>query len=183
MKKILIVLTVVLFTACGNKIKFGENSDSISKAKETLVDKFGADAYYTNIIINDTEQGSILNVTVTEKPSSLKMEEWNYFQGSWKQKSDITLELAKGTKAEDFMFKLDKSIVNFELLGKLVEESKEKVAKEKNMEVVTELITINAPDNGDLENMSYFISTKPESGGTKFTFRYKMDGKLDKFDY
>lgn len=183
MKKIILGLATLVFIACGKVIKLGENASSVNSAKEELNDKFGKDAYYTSISINDTEHGSILAATVTENPSSLKMGGWTYFQNSWKQNSEITLELSEGSEVEDFMFQIKDGIVNFDLLGKLVEQSKEKVAKEKSIDVVTELISISAPNNGDFEKMKYYITTTPESGGTIFRFWYKMDGSLEKFDY
>ncbi len=183
MKKIILGLATLAFIACGKTTKLGENASSINSAKEKLDDKFGKDAHYTSITITDTEHGSILAATVTENPSSLKMGDWAYFQNSWKQNSEITLELSEGSKAEDFMFQIKDGIVDFDLLGKLVEQSKEKVAKEKSIDVVTELISINAPNNGDFEKMRYFITTIPENGGTTFKFWYKMDGSLENFDY
>lgn len=51
------------------------------------------------------------------------------------------------------MFQLNK-IVNFDTLIKVVEESKKKVIEEKNIkDVKVELISINAPNNGDFNSM------------------------------
>ncbi len=183
MKNFLLTIIALTLISCGSKTKFGENSVSILEAKKELTDKFGQGAFYTDLSINDTDQGSIISVTVTKAPSSLKMEAWSLFQGRWTQNSEITLELSEGAKAEDFMYTLEKNSVDFDLLGKLVEQSKEKVKNEKNIEVVTELISIAAPNDGNFKNMMYYITTKPKSGGTTFSFWYKMDGSLDKFDY
>lgn len=185
MKNIIFALIALTFVGCGNKKKtFAENASSIADVKEALIDKFGKDAYFTNIFVSDAESGSLLTATTTSDPSSLKMESWSCFQGNWKQDSEITLELSgDDVKAEDFMFQLDNDVVDFALLGKLVEQSKEKLTKEKNIETVTRKIFINAPDDGDFEDMTYYIINEPKSGGTSFSFHYKMDGTLEDFSY
>ena len=184
MKNLFLAFIVCIsIVGCGGETDFGENSGTIKKVKDLLVDKFGEGAFYTSIRINQTDHGSIVSATVTEDPSSLKMEEWNHFQGKWDQTSEVTLEISGGAKAEDFMYVLNKDLISFDLLGKLVDQSKEKLNKEKNIDAVTDLIMINAPKDGDFSTMKYYINLKPRSGGTTFTFSYNMDGTLDDFDY
>ena len=111
------------------------------------------------------------------------MTEWNYANGSWDQISDVTLELSSSAKAEDFMFQLNK-VIDFDIMGKIVEDSKKKVIEEKGVaDVRVKNIYIKAPNNGDFNSMKYFITISPKNGGTNFNFWYKMDGTLDKFDY
>ncbi|SNR16265.1 hypothetical protein [Tenacibaculum jejuense] len=186
MKKIIYTLALIVLISCGKEKRFTENADSIKELQTLLADEFGKDAYYTSIsIINSsTSSGDIINTTQTSDPASLKMGEWNHFQGKWTQSSEVTLELSEGAKAKDFMFKLDDSVINFKLLGDLVEKSKEKVKEEKKIdEVIVSSIYMNAPNNGDFEKMEYFITIKPKNGGTSFDFWYKLDGTLRKFDY
>lgn len=183
MKKIIYTLILVVCFSCGKKQNFAKDASSIQLFKKELTDKFGEDAYYTSISLTHTLSGDILGVTQTENPSSLKMGEWSYLMGKWTQNSDITLELSQGSKAKDFMFKLDGSTVKFDLLGKLVEQSKEKVIKEKKVkEVVVKSIFINAPDHGDFNKMEYYITVAPKEGGTSFDFWYTINGTLRKFN-
>ena len=52
---------------------------------------------------------------------------------SWKQNSEIILEVPEGAKASDFMFQLDEKI-NLKKLGELVETSKQKLTAEKSID-------------------------------------------------
>ncbi len=186
MRKIIYTLVVLAFVSCSKEQKFAENADSIKQLETVLADKFGKDAYYTSITLSNsgTSSGDILSVTQTEDPSSLKMGEWNFFQGKWTQSSEVTLELSQGAQAKDFMFQLDGNTVKLDVLGKLLEESKEKVTSEKKIEEVeVTSVFMNAPNNGDFSAMEYFITIKPKNGGTSFDFRYNLDGTLIKFDY
>ena len=81
------------------------------------------------------------------------------------------------------MFQLDK-IINFNIIGRIVEESKIKILNEKGIEEVrVDNIFIKVPADGNFDKMKYFITISPKDGGTDFNFWYKMDGTLDKFDF
>lgn len=183
MKHLFYLLAItILLTSCNNKKSY-EDKESLSELKDELISKFGENAYYTKLNITNNEYGSVVGVSQTENPSSLKMTEWNYTNGSWNQISDVTLEISGEAKAEDFMFQLNK-VIDFDILSKAVEEAKKKIISEKNIEEVrVENILINAPNDGNFNSMKYFITISPNSGGTDFNFWYKMDGTLDKFDY
>jgi len=183
MKKIIYILILTAFCACGKSGATIESADALNQLKKELISKFGSDAHYTSLNILNSGGGSILNVSQTNDPSSLKMTEWSQVYGSWTQNSDITLEISGKAKAENFMFQLDK-IVDFNVLGKSLEAAKKKVMEEKGIkEVAVKNILINAPNDGNFKSMKYFITLEPKTGGTSFDFFYNMDGTLDKFDY
>lgn len=183
MKKLIYVLFTVILISCGKGKSTFEDRASLEDLKKELISKFGENAFYTSLSITNSDHGGIVTVSQTNDPSSLKMSDWHYFQDKWEQKSEITLEISGGAKAEDFMFQLNK-IVNFDTLIKVVEASKKKVIEEKKIkDVKVELISINAPNNGDFNSMEYYITIKPKQGGTQFSFWYNMDGSLRKFDY
>jgi hypothetical protein len=180
-KYLVVAASLVLFS-CGNgKKDFAENAASISALEAELKSEFGDDAYYTSISIVGTDYGSILSVTETSDPSSLKMADWTYGNGAWTQSSEITLELSGG-KAEDYMFKIGDKI-NFETLGKIVDDAKSILKKEKEIDAKVSTILINAPDNGDFSSMEYFLNLEPATGGTTFRFEYTLEGELIKYDY
>ncbi len=183
MKKIIYIPILLLVLSCNNKSKSYEDKASLTELKKELISKFGENAYYTKLTISNADYGSIIGVSQTGNPSSLKMTEWNFVNGSWNQISDVTLELSSGAKAEDFMFQLNK-IIDFDIMAEIVEQSKKKIIEEKGItDIRVENINIKAPNNGDFNNMKYFITISPRNGGTDFNFWYKMDGTLDKFDY
>lgn len=182
---ILAVATTVLFIACGgNSSNHEATAEGFSNIEKDIKAKFGNNAYYTNlsILYNETIGNSIA-ITVAEKPETLQMGEWTQSQGSWKQTSDITIEIPKGTKASDFMFQLNETI-NLEKLGELVEKSKVQLTKEKKLESPKlYLATIKFPKNGAVDKTEYLVMLQPENGGTTFTYQYALDGNLISMDY
>jgi len=109
--------------------------------------------------------------------------QWSMTQGKWQQTSEVTLEVPEGTKATDYMFQLGNDI-NLSKLGELVEKSGEQLKAEKNLENPTlHMASINYPKNGDLSIAKYTVMLKPESGGTTFSFFYKLNGELIEMDY
>ena len=109
-----IIATAVMITliSCGGGV--GDQpakAEGFGSIEKVIKSKFGEDAYYTDLIIMDIKGiGNTIVATVTDDPESLKMGEWNLAQGSWNQRSEITLELPEGTKAVDFMFQLNENI-------------------------------------------------------------------------
>ena len=140
-------------------------------------------AYYTDLNISyNTSIGNIVGVTVTKAPESLTMGQWNFVQNTWKQNSEITLEVPVESKAADFMYQLNDKI-NLSKLGELVEKSIKQLKEDKNIEnPILSMAFIKFPKNGDRSNTEYAISLKPETGGTTFSFYYTLNGDLIKKD-
>jgi len=154
-----------------------------------LISKFGADAYYDLIYIgnslpaNRPGGGIWIQVNVTQKPESLKMEEWAYNSHSgWTQTSDITVEIPDDTDMKEFLFQL-KGKFDLKKVGEMVESSSKKLADEKNLKnsVMNSAVlnTLRSP----ISETRVFIDMTPENGGTKFGFRYDLDGNLEDFSY
>ncbi len=160
------------------------NAKDFKAIEEEIKNEFGTDAYYTDLSIGYEEQiGIYVATTVTEKPESLEMGEWNMSQNSWQQSSIVTLEISEGSKASDFMFQLGDKI-NLEKLGELVEKSRSQLTKEKDIEnPALNLAYISFPDNGDYSKAQYVVTLNPENGGTSFSFSYDLEGGLIKMDY
>ena len=134
MKALKFIILVIMLTSCvrglGNEpaTKIG-----FTEIEKGIKDKFGNNAYYTNLLISyDKSIGNIVSVTVTKKPSSLKMGRWNQSQGSWKQNQDISIEVPDGSKASDFMFQLNEHL-NLKKLGELTEKSSKQLTTEKTL--------------------------------------------------
>ncbi len=185
--KTTLIASIVIFSlhSCGGGTsKQPANAEGFTAIEKELKDKFGDNAFYTDIHISqDDRLGNMVTLTVTEDPESMKMGQWNLVQDSWTQTSEISLEVPEGSKAADFMYQLDDTI-NLPKFGELVEKSIARLAEEKNIEN-PKLFSgaINYPKNGDISDMEYSISLKPESGGTTFRFSYKLNGELIKMDY
>lgn len=170
--------------SCGGISKHAATAAGFAAIESELNDKFGEDAYYTDVkIVYIDGYGNSIDVTVTEKPESLKMGQWNQAQNSWKQSSEVTIEIPEGTKATDFMFQLNEKI-NLKKLGELIEKSSEQLTAEKDIDnPMLNIAFIDFPDNGDISKAEYYISLEPENGGTKFSFTYKLNGELIKMNY
>ncbi len=189
MKKIkliaIVVVTITSLISCGGGIsKQPANAEGFGAIEKEIKNKFGENAYYTDLAITYNKSiGNIISVTVTDNPESLKMGEWNLSQNIWKQSSEITLEVPKGSKAADFMFQLNEKI-NLTKLGELVEKSSSQLTAEKSIENPTlSMAFVKFPKNGDFDKTEYTVMLKPENGGTTFTFFYTLKGELIKMNY
>ena len=180
---ILTILSSVLlcFTQCS--LGSSSKTDNLSDIEKDLKAKFGANAYYTQIaIVNDKTVGSILNVTVTAAPSSMKMEQWSQMRGDWQQTANVTMEFDGGAP-EEFMFDLNKD-ASMAKMTELVAQSKKKLADEKQISnPFLKMLTIISPTNGTKEETKYQITLEPENGGTNFNFIYNLAGQLIDFSY
>ena len=179
------LVSIFITTSCGGNSSNQEaTATGFSEIENQIKEKFGNDAYYTDLSILFIEGiGNAISVTVTESPESLKMGQWDLSQNTWTQRSEVTLEVPENSQAKDFMFQLNETI-NLKKLGELVEQSKAKLTKEKNLENPTlSIASVIFPDNGDLSKAKYSISLKPENGGTTFSFFYTLTGELEKMDY
>lgn len=184
--KLLVALLIAMtLMACGNETsKQSADAEGFEVIENELKNKFGKDAYYTDLsIMYDKSIGNMVVVTVTENPESLKMGQWNLSQDTWRQSSEISLQVPSGSKASDFMFQLNDKI-SLSKLGELVEKSTKQLITEKNLDNPTlSIANVKFPKNGDLSKAEYSINLEPEHGGTTFSFYYKLDGELIKMDY
>ena len=183
-----LVMGLLLIVSCGpNPSKYSQDGEGFAKLQEDFKAKFGADAYYTDIAINFTpgdSHGSGLgfNVTVTNDPASLKMQEWVFSSyGGWRSTADVTLEIEGDSKPEEFMYQLGGKF-DLKKIGELIAQSRKKLAEEKQIEnAVLNLAMMKTPDSEDASETRIVIMLKPENGGTTFTFRYDLDGNLESF--
>lgn len=185
LKQFGIIIPIFIFISCGgNTGDQPATAAGFSNIEKAIKSEFGNDAYFTDInIVYNKSIGNIVGVTVTKDPTSLKMGQWNQAQGTWKQNSEISLEVPKGTKAADFMYQLNDQI-NLKQLGSLVEKSKKQLQTEKNLDNPTlSIASIIFPKNGDISKTEYIVNLTPEHGGTTFHFYYKLNGDLRKMDY
>ncbi|MBW1294175.1 hypothetical protein [Aquimarina litoralis] len=180
---ILSILTTII--SCGS---FGDEYTSDKKGfsaiEKEVKDKFGSNAYFTELsITHNIAIGNIVGVTVTEAPESLKMGQWNLIQATWKQNSEISLEVPQGRKAAEFMFQLNDKI-NLVKLGELVEKSSIQLQDEKDIKnPLLNIAFIKFPKNGDTSKAEYHVNLKPENGDTNFRFNYDLHGNLIEMDY
>jgi len=181
----IVIIAISTLTSCGGGTsKQSANAEGFEVIEREIKSKFGENSYFTDVVIMYNESiGNMIGVTVTKDPESLKMEKWNSSQNTWKQESEITLEVPENSKAADFMFQLNDEI-SLTKLGELIEKSSKQLQADKNIENPTLSIAfIKYPDNGDISKAEYSISLKPENGGTTFSFYYKLNGALIKMDY
>jgi hypothetical protein len=178
------MVIIKLMSCSGSTNKQPATAEGFKAIESELKDKFGQNAYYTDLSITYNESiGNIIGVTVTKAPESLKMGQWNLTQNTWKQNSDITIEVPEGTKAADYMFQLGE-VISLSKLGGLIEQSVQKLKDEKGLENSTlSMASLNFPDNGDITKAEYLINLKPEKSDTTFRFYYTLDGNLIKKSY
>lgn len=178
------IIVITMLISCGGDIsKQVPNAKGFGVMEKEIKSKFGNNAYYTDLkILYIKGLGNTISTTVTNDPESLKMGQWNLVKGTWKQHSEISLEVPKGTKAADFMFQLNKKI-NLEKLGELTEKSMKQLKAEKKIKnPILSMAYVKFPKNGDLSKTEYTVKLEPENEGTSFTFFYKLNGELIKIN-
>lgn len=181
----MVIATATLISCGGGVSKQAANAEGFGEIEEELKNKFGDDAYYTDLnISHDKSIGNMISLTVTENPASLKMGEYVYSNHtSWKQNSEVTIEIPEGSQAKDFMFQLDDKI-SLKKLGELVEVSGKKLTAEKDIKNPhLKMAFVKFPKNGDMSKAQYNIDLTPENGGTTFSFQYRLNGELIEMDY
>ena len=176
---------IITLASCGGGTsKQPANAEGFGAIEKEIKSEFGDNAYYTDLkVLYIKGIGNTISTTVTDAPESLKMGQWDLAQGTWTQRSEISLEVSEGSKAADFMFQLNEKI-NLTKLGELVEKSSKQLTAEKNIQNPTlSTAFIKFPKNGDISKTEYAISLNPENGGTTFSFYYTLNGDLIKMDY
>jgi len=180
-KKLLIYTSYIFLIAniicCSKGIKsLPATADDFEKIEKEIITKFGNDSYFTELSISHNEiTGNKIEVTVTQKPESLKIEEWINTNGNWIQRTEISFEIPEGMKASDFMFQLNKDI-KLKSISKLIEKSKTNLKEEKNINnVILDIATIKFPKNGDFSKTEFIVKLKPNCKNTIFSFNYLLN--------
>jgi citrate lyase gamma subunit len=175
------LFAALLMTSCAKN--FTQDAAGFEEIQNELKSKFGENAYYTNFTVTyDKTVGTIILVTETSDPESLKLEEWQYMRGAWEQRSDVTLEVSDG-KSNDFMYQLSGKF-DLKKIGDLIEQSVKKLADEKKIDnAKVKIVSMNTPDNDSAEHTKILIALEPANGGTSFSFFYDLDGNLLSFNY
>lgn len=180
---IYILITVLLLSSCGGGTE-ADNAEGFKEIEKHIIDEFSSEAYFTEISITQNKAiGNIVGVIVTKQPESLKMGQWNHTSGNWQQNSEITINIPAGTKAKDYMFQLGKE-VSLIKLGELVEKSKESLTKEMDLKNPRlHMAFVKYPKTGEAAKAEYLVMLQPETGGTTYTYSYKLDGTFIEMDY
>jgi len=182
----LLLASVVLLSSCGGGGVESQpaNAEGFGAIETSLKEKFGANAYYTDLtVIYNASIGNSIATTVTDDPASLKMAEWTISSLGWNETAEVTLEIPEGTEAADYMFQLGDK-VSLSKLGELIEDAKKKLTAEKDIaNPALSMATIMWPDNGDISEAKYSIGLEPENGGTSFSFYYELNGDFIEMDY
>ncbi len=158
-----------------------ESKDDMAKFVEELNDKFGKAAVYKEIsFVQDNTVGTMITLTVTDKPTENKMEQYTMTKGVWEKTADINMEISEGAKLTDFTFPL--SEVDLTRIPDLCKQSVSKIEADKKMTNMTaSMVGVVVPDRiGDSrdEILQYTVQVQPKTGGSSFTVFFDKNGKL-----
>ena len=172
-----IILCTLFISSCAGKYNFSYLS--LEKLNDDLKSKFGADAWYTSIVMKDNGKGNnIITVDFTDDPNSLRQEQWE-LRGEWEKVTDMTVRIEKG-KPEDYMFQLDKeaSLLRIE---KLVNLSKDVMKREDNVSdaqlKVASIISnnlVSAQEERKVYTLSFYSNTTKKN----YSFVFNLNGEL-----
>lgn len=175
-------LSAIVLSSCSGGYNF--SAVSLEKLNTDLKEKFGADAWYTSIVLKDNGSGkkNIVTVDVTKDPNSLRQAQW-VLRGEWEKSTDITLRI-DGGKPEDYMFQLDKE-ASLNQIEKLITLSKDQLKNEESVEnaeiQVASIITnneIRTKEEGIVYTLSFFSIKENKS----YSFVYDLKGNLIRFN-
>lgn len=164
-----ILLTTVCFSC--NKTTYINNDNVFLNLENDLKKKFGAESYYTDIIINlSNEKITNIDLIQTSNPESLKMEGWNYENKEWNMVSEVSLKLSKG-QIRDYMFDLNND-VSLEKINQL----KQNIPVKEEFYISN--IEILAPENGDKNSLIYNLKIQTIASKQEFAFKFNIQGDL-----
>lgn len=178
LKSILPILLLFIFFSCKEKV-YKANADGFVQIEEVLKNKFGEDALYTDLILqNYQEKGIQVDATVTNTPESLSMEGWSFKDNAWAQLSEISLKSEEG-KIENYMFSLQKEI-DISSLDSLVKRAiktgNENSPKE---DLFLHKIVISSPIDGNKSGLEYQIQLKSKIDSTTSNYYYLANVALN----
>lgn len=176
----ILVLLILFLSSCTKNLSYKEfNPKYFLETEKAIKNKFGNNAYFINLSIeNDKSLGKLVRLVVTDKPESLKMEEWALIKGSWRQIAKVSIEIPNDTQAKDFMFMLNHKI-SLEKLGVVLEQTKLKILTEKGVGKSSLLKAfIYFPKSGDISKASYNILLNTKNKDTVYRFVYQLNGEL-----
>ena len=178
---VLLIVSGILFSSCGSSTDLTANS---LEAEQLIIDEFGGNLHFTYFTILNSRnvKGSVIQVTFTKEPSSMKLQTWMYSQGLWIQSDETTLEITGDAKPEDFMLSLEE--LNIPNMQKMVEEAKAHLKKEKDIDnPFVQVVGISTPDSESKAESTYSIVLESENGGTNFRFIYTLEGNFESMKY
>ncbi|WP_249560305.1 hypothetical protein [Cellulophaga sp. 20_2_10] len=176
LKSILPILLLFIFFSCKEKV-YKANADGFIQIDEVLKKKFGKDALYTDIILqNYQEKGIQVDATVTNTPESLRMEGWSFKDNAWAQLSEISLKLEKG-EIENYMFSLQKEIDISSIDGLVKRAIKTGNQNTSKKELILHKIVISSPLDGNKSGLEYHIQLKSKIDSTTYNYYYLANGE------
>lgn len=190
MKKILLytaILSIVVLSSCGGGLGSSavyESKDGIKSLIEQLKENYGPKAAFNSILMSYSDQiGNFISAQGNNDISSNKLVEKQLVNGTWKDNSEITVEITDG-KMEDFLFTLEE--VDVMKFPELVKDAKNRVKTEKGIEdVVATTASLIMPStvSNKMKDLNYSITIEPKNGGTTFILTYDLSGKFLNMTY
>lgn len=168
--KITIVLTTLMLFSCG-KTTYENNINGFVEIENDLKKKFGNNAFYTDITIElNGKNVTQIEVTQTQDPDLLKMQGWKHQKNTWKQFSEVNLELKTG-EIKDYMFQLGNEI-NLTKVNQI----KENIPLKEPFYLSK--VKIISPNNGDTSKLQYQVQVRKKATDKKLKFNFDKDGYL-----
>lgn len=146
---------------------------------------FGKGAHYTDITITYVKGiGNTISATGTQQPQDKKLLHKLHANNGWEAVSEVTLEVSGGAQPGDFMFTLD-GVDQLKSVPAMVKEAIQKIKKEKDLDVVAELVSVVFPSRvqGPEDPLSFNVNLEPENGGTSFVVIFDRQGKFQRMVY
>ncbi len=174
------IVTALFLQSCGKS--YTHDAPGIKELNQDLKEKFGADAWYTNVsysVSPDNKNIYVVSADQTDNPESLMQERWLKEGNTWQKIAKVNLDIQNGAP-RDYMFQLDQGGISLETLGQLITDTRDSLQKEKGLTELKLKIAIVATSNIVLnknDRYSYtVIFEDPENNSYSAT--YDLNGKI-----
>lgn len=170
---------ILTLPACTSK--FTQDEAGFTALQEEIIEKFGADAYYTVVNMSaagDATMGYTYFIDKTTNQEDLRQERWVRDGGSWYNAGISNMQVDINNPSV-YKFQLGKE-VNLGTLGKLIEETEKKYAEEepeKKARVVLAQVNTNNVVRDDASRYLYTIKLRASDDSEK-SYTYDRDGKF-----
>lgn len=176
---ILGALILLGMQACGSK--FSHDEAGFISLQEDIVEKFGADAYYTVVNMSaagDATMGYTYFVDKSASQEDLRQERWVRDGGSWYNAGVSNMQVDIYNPSV-YKFQLGKE-VSLGTLGKLITETEKKYAEEepsKKARVVLAQVNTNNVVRDDESRFLYTIKLRADDDSEK-SYTYDRNGQF-----
>lgn len=171
-----ILVLILVFPSCKFRISYDEVG--MEKLEQILEQKFGQDAWYSEItVLSQSEDETLIRVKETKDKEFLKGKTWVKQGDTWMDMENIQFTFDDGNPESHF-FQLNKA-VSLDTLIALTQRCLKQLENEGLKEISVYFISIQSAPivKSASQRYLYSVSLMDKSSGEKYYFQFDSQGK------